>query len=106
PRPAGTSAGRAAGVGGPGALVALGPRQQLVDGERRAVDAGVEVAEGGDTGRHGADGAVARLDVVDLVPGDRGRHRGLGHAPHRVGRGHRVVAGVLVVVDEDGGGVP
>ena len=24
----------------------------------------------------------------------------VGHAPHRVGRGHRVVAGVLVVVDE------
>ena len=43
--------------------------------------------------------------VVDLVPRDRCRHRGVGVAAHRVGRRHRVVAGVLVVVDEHGGGV-
>ena len=30
----------------------------------------------------------------------------VGQPPHRVGRGHRVVAGVLVVVDEQRGGVP
>ena len=55
---------------------------------------------------HGGDGALPRLDVVDLIPGDRGGHGRLRHAAHRVGAGDRVVPGVLVVVDEQHGGVP
>ena len=47
----------------------------------------------------------ARVDVVDLVPADGGGDGRLRHPAHRVGAGDRVVAGVLVVVDEQLGGV-
>ena len=65
------------------------------------VDRGVQVTEPGEAVRHGRDGAVTGLDVLDLVPGDRRRHGRLGIAPHRVGSGDRVVASILVVIDED-----
>ena len=70
------------------------------------VDAPVQVAEPGEAGRHGGDGELARVDVVDLVPGDRRGHGRLGHAAHRVGAGDGVVPGVLVVVHEQLGRVP
>ena len=54
---------------------------------------------------HGEDGEVVGHAVVDLVPPDRRGHPRLGHAAHRVGRGDGVVAGVLVVVDEQLRGV-
>ena len=54
---------------------------------------------------HREDGEVVGHAVVDLVPADRRRHAGLGHAPDRVGGGDRVVARVLVVVDEELRGV-
>ena len=68
--------------------------------EHGVVDAGVEVAQLGVARRHRGDRAVAGFDVVDLVPRDRRRHRRLRRPAHRVGAADRVVAGVLVVVDE------
>src|SRR5260370_14837533 len=65
----------------------------------------MQVAEFGEPGGHGGDGAVAWFDVVDLVQGDRGGHGRLRHTAYRVGAGDRVVAGVLVVVDEQLGRV-
>src|SRR5438067_8380595 len=67
--------------------------------------------------RDGGDREVLRVRVVDLVPGDRGGDRGFWNPADGVGARDRVVAGVLVVVDEDllrvavlpppgGGGVP
>ena len=50
---------------------------------------------------HRRDREVLGLDVRQLVPGDRRRHRRVRPRAHRVGRGDRPVAGVLVVVDED-----
>ena len=43
-----------------------------------AVDAGVQVAEGGEALGHRGHRAVVGLDVVDLVPRDRRRHRRVG----------------------------
>ena len=51
------------------------------------------------------DREVVRVDVVDLVPPDRGGDAGVGQAADRVRRGDGVVAGVLVVVDEQVVGV-
>ena len=59
----------------------------------------------GEPAGHGRDREVARVDVVDLVPGDRRGHGRLRHAAHRVGAGDRVVPGVLVVVHEQLGRV-
>ena len=53
--------------------------------------------------RHREDREVARVDVVDLVPADRGRDPGVGQPAHGVRRRDRVVARVLVVVDEQRG---
>ena len=69
------------------------------------IDALVQVAELGEAGRHGGDGEVARVNIVDLVPADRGRYGRLGHASHRISTGNGVVAGVLVVVHKQQGGV-
>ena len=44
---------------------------------------------------------VARVAVVDLVPGQRRRHARVGRRPHRVGAGDGAVLRVLVVVEED-----
>ncbi len=88
------------GLFGAVAGVAVGPLQELVEEEDGVVDAGVQVAQLGEPGGDGGDGEVARVGVVDLVPPDRRRHHGLGHPAHRVGAADRVVAGVLVVVDE------
>src|SRR5215470_10606056 len=85
--------------------VAFGPLQQGLQGVGAVVDAPVQIAELGEAGGHGGDGERARVDVVDLVPGDGGGHGRLRHAAHRVGAGDRVVAGVLVVVDEERRGV-
>src|ERR1035438_6896316 len=60
--------------------VAVGPFQQGVEGISVVVDACVQVAELGEAAGHGSDGALAWLDVVDLVPGDGGGHGGFGHA--------------------------
>src|SRR4051812_41125953 len=81
-------------------LVALGPFQQRLDREHRVVDAGVKVAELGEPRRHGGDGQLLGVDVVELVPGDRGRHGAAADAADRVGAGDCVIAGILVVVDE------
>src|SRR5512139_2413821 len=82
-------------------LVPVGPLEQRADVEHRVVDPGVEVAELGVPLRDRGDGEVARLHVVDLVPPDgRGDGR-LRVAAHGVGARDRVVAGVLVVVDEE-----
>src|SRR6266568_3558761 len=85
--------------------VAVCPLQQGVQRVGGVVDALVQVTEPGEAAGHGGDGAFAWLDVVDLVPGDRGGHGRFRHAAHRVGAGDRVVAGVLVVVDEQRGRV-
>ena len=50
--------------------------------------------------RHRDEREVLGLDVGQLVPGDGRRDRRVGPRPHRVRRGDRAVAGVLVVVDE------
>ena len=55
------------GVDLAGALVAPGPVEELVDGVDRVVDAGVEIAQLGEPGRHRRHGAVARLDRVESV---------------------------------------
>ena len=86
-------------------LVAVRPLEQRGDVERLVVDAGVQVADLREPLRHREDGEVVGLAAVDLVPADRRRHPGLGHAPDRVGGGDRVVARVLVVVDEELRGV-
>jgi hypothetical protein len=88
------------------ALVAVRPLEQRGDVEHGVVDPGVQVADGGVAGRHGRDREVARVDVVDLVPGDGRGHRPLRVPPHGVRGGDGVVAGVLVVVDEHRGGIP
>src|SRR5918911_104588 len=46
-------------AGQPGLLVAVGPGQQRVERERRVVDAGMQVATGGEARRHRLDGEVA-----------------------------------------------
>src|ERR1022692_3542380 len=60
--------------------VAVGPFQQGVEGVGVVVDAFVQVAELGEAAGHRGDGALAWLDVVDLVPGDGGGHNCFGHA--------------------------
>src|SRR6516165_268787 len=85
--------------------VAFCPFEQGVQGVGGVVYALVQVTEFGEAGGHGGDGELARVDVVDLVPGDRGGHGRLRHAAHRVGAGDGVVARVLVVVDEEHRGV-
>ena len=47
------------------------------------------------------DGAVQGIDVDQLVPGHRRRHRRRRGAPRRISGGHRAVAGVLIEVDEE-----
>ena len=69
----------------PGVLVDLGRRVPLLLQPRRDR---VQSELGG-------------LDVGDLVPVERAADAGVGDGPHRVARGDRAVAGVLVVVDED-----
>ena len=89
-----------AGGSVPSRLVAVGPLQQRGDVEDVVVDVLVQVAELGEPLRHGEDREVVRVDVVDLVPADRRGDPGVGQAADGVRRGDRVVAGVLVVVDE------
>src|SRR5690606_10518787 len=69
------------------------------------IDVGVQVTEVGEALRHTPDGEVGRLTVPDLVPPHRRTHQALRHATDRVGRGDRVVPRILVVVDEEFGGV-
>src|SRR5215468_4573362 len=85
--------------------VAVGPFQQGVQPVDRVVDAPVQVAELGEPVRHGSDGELARVHVVDLIPADRGGDGSLRYPAHRVRAGDGVIAGVLVVVDEQHGGV-
>src|SRR5215471_3544304 len=82
------------------------PLQQRVQGVGGVVYALVQVTKFGEAGGHGGDGELARVNLVDLVPADGGRDDRLWHAAHRIGAGDRMVAGVLVVVDEQHGGVP
>src|SRR5439155_12234532 len=70
------------------------------------IDAPVQVAELGVAGGHGGDGELARVDIADLVPADGGGDGRLRHAAYGVGAGDGVVAGVLVVIDEQHGRVP
>src|SRR5436190_13888018 len=85
--------------------VAFCPCQQGLQRVGGVVDALVQVAELGKAGGHRSDGELAWVDVVDLAPGNGGGHGRLRHAAHRVRTGDRVVAGVLVVVDKEHGGV-
>ena len=76
-----------AGVDGPGALVARRPTRAARRWRRRRR----RCRRAGRRARRTGAGTVAivksrGLDVVDLVPRDRRRHRRLGHAAHRVGR--------------------
>ena len=59
------------------ALVALVPLQHRREVVRDVVDAGVRIALLGQPRRHRAEGEVERRDVRQLVPGQRGRDRGL-----------------------------
>src|SRR5699024_7341428 len=65
------------------------------------VDTAVRIAEFGEACGHGGDGALARIDVADLVPTHGGGHRRLGYAANRVSRHDRMIPRILVVVDED-----
>src|SRR5580704_12748586 len=85
--------------------VAVRPFEQRVQRVDGIVDALVQVAELGEPAGLGGDRELPGVDVVDLVPGDRRGDGRLRHAAHRVGAGHRVVSGVLVVVDEQHGGI-
>src|SRR5580704_12237751 len=85
--------------------VAIRPFEQRVQRVNGMVDALVQVAELGEPAWHGGDRAIPRVDVVDLVPGDRRGDGRFRHAAHRVCAGHRVVPGVLVIVDEQHGGI-
>src|SRR4051812_38195795 len=81
-------------------LLAVDPleqRPQVADG---IVHRGLHVAEPGEALAHRRDREVLRLDIRELVPGDRRRDRRVRSRPHGVGRGDRPVARVLVVVDE------
>ncbi len=64
------------------------------------VDPRVQVTQPREAVRYGRDRQLARVDVVELVPADRGRNGPLDHAPDRVGARDRVVTGVLIEVDE------
>ena len=59
------------------------------------------VADRREPGRDRVDRERLRLDRRDLVPGQRRRDPGIGERPDRIGRRHRPVLGVLVVVEED-----
>src|SRR6516225_8470856 len=85
--------------------VAFGPLQQRVQRVGGVVYAPVQVTEFGEAGGHGGDGELARVYLVDFVPADGGRYDRFRHAAHRISAGDRVVASVLVVVDEEHGGV-
>ena len=63
--------------------------------------AGLDVAELREALRHRREREVLGLDVGQLVPRDGRRDGRVGPRAHRVGRGDRPVARVLVVVDED-----
>src|SRR5688572_25326084 len=93
--------GRGVALGG----VAVGPPQKRRDVEHVAVDALMEVAELRVALRDREDREVVGVAVGDLVPAHRRRDPGVGQAPHRVRRRDGVVAGVLVVVDEQVVGV-
>src|SRR5450755_1838312 len=60
----------------------------------------MEISELGEPRRHRRDRQLMGDDVLDFLPGDRGRDRGLLDPADRVRAGDRVVAGVLVVVDK------
>ena len=86
------------------ALVTVGPLDERREVEDRVVDARMQVAESGEALGHRGDGEVLGQSVGDLVPPQGGGDGATRVAPHAVGRGDRVVAGVLVVVDEQVGG--
>jgi hypothetical protein len=81
-------------------LVAVGERVQRVEPPSVLVDVGGRIAERPQPLGHGVEPQLARVDVGHLVPGDRARDARIGRRAHRVGRGDRAVARVLVVVDE------
>ena len=58
------------------------------------------VAALGEHAGGGEDVEVVGVDVGEVVPAQRHRHRRPGRAAHRPGRGDRAVAGGLVVVEE------
>src|SRR5438093_6221217 len=58
------------------------------------------VADLGEARRHCGEGKVAWLTAVHLIPAEWRRHPRVGLGPHRVGRGHGPVLGILVVVHE------
>ena len=89
-----------AGVCGAGSLVPGGPVEESVDGERCLVDGRVEVTQLGEPSGNRVDREVVGLDVGNLVPRDRRGDGGRGQTADRVRGRHRVVPGVLVVVDE------
>ena len=65
------------------------------------VDPLVQVAALGEAGGHRREREVLGLDLGQLLPRDGCRHGRVDPTAHRVGRGDRPVARVLVVVDED-----
>ena len=82
-------------------LLALHPAEQHLEVADDVVDPGLDVAKAGEALLHRDEREVLGLDVGELVPGHRRRDRRVRARAHRVRRGDRAVARVLVVVDED-----
>jgi len=82
-------------------IVALDPLEQLPQVADALVDPRLNVSEPGEALAHRRDREVLRLAILELVPRDRSRDRGVRTRTHRVRRRDRPVARVLVVVDED-----
>src|SRR5829696_4530727 len=82
-------------------LVATGQVKQLFDRTCVIVDVRGRVALLPYALRHRVEAELGRVDVGDLVPLERTADSRVRHGPHRVPRGDRPIARVLVVIDED-----
>ena len=80
-----------------------GKIEQWLEGASKAVRPCRWVADRSEALRHRENCQLVRVDPLQLVPGERCGDPGVGDRSDRVGGGDRMVAGVLVVVDEDAG---
>ena len=74
--------------------------EQPLERSRRCVNPLMAVAHLRKALGHRGEREVSRLGALHLVPPEWRGDAGIGRRPHRVGRGHRAVFGVLIVVYE------